>query len=123
MWNKSPNMFQICLVVKLLDVHHCFGRKLRPRDVKGHGAAELEWRRGAEDSRGPGCSAPLLGLESSLLTPGAGYFGGANVPGLAKSDSVYLIATLMSHGCSYIQQIFLVHLYPCYHRNNRIKEM
>ena len=29
----------------------------------------------------------------------------------------------MSHGYSYIQQIFLVHLYPCYHRNNRIKEM
>ena len=49
-WNKSPNMFQTCLVVKLLDVHCCFGRKLRPRDVKGRGAAELEWRREAEDS-------------------------------------------------------------------------
>ena len=46
----TPNMCQTCLVVKLLDIHHCFGRKLRPRDVKGHGAAELEWRRGAEDS-------------------------------------------------------------------------
>ena len=40
-WNKSPNMFQMCLVVKLLDVYLCFGRKLRPRDVKGGGAAEL----------------------------------------------------------------------------------
>ena len=49
-WNKSSNMCQTCLVVKLLDVHHCFGRKLRPRDVKGHGDAKLEWRRGAEDS-------------------------------------------------------------------------
>ena len=44
-WNKSPNMFQTCLVIKLLDVHHCFGRKLRPRDVKGWRTAELEWRR------------------------------------------------------------------------------
>ena len=44
-WNKSPNMFQTCLVIKLLDVHHCFGRKLRPRDVKGCRTAELEWRR------------------------------------------------------------------------------
>ena len=47
MWNKSPSMFETCLVVKLLDVHHCFGRKLRLRDVEGGGAAELEWRRGA----------------------------------------------------------------------------
>ena len=43
-------MCQTCLVVKLLDVHHCFGRKLRPRDVKCHGAAELGWRHGTEDS-------------------------------------------------------------------------
>ena len=85
-WNKSPNMFQMCLVVKLLDAYLCFGRKLRPRDVKGGGAGELEWRRGAEDSWGPGCSAPLLGLESSLLIPGLGFFRGAKVPGLAKSE-------------------------------------
>ena len=79
-------MFQMCLVVRLLDIHHCFGRKLRPRDVKDGGAAELEWRRGAEDSLGPGCSAPLLGLESSLLIPGLGFFRGAKVPGLAKFE-------------------------------------
>ena len=85
-WNKSPNLCQTCLVVKLLDVHHCFGRKPRPRDVKGHGAAELEWRHGAEDSWGPGCSAPLLGLESRLLTLGPGFFRGAKVLGLAKSE-------------------------------------
>ena len=31
----TPNVCQTCLVVKLLGIHHCFGRKLRPRDVKG----------------------------------------------------------------------------------------
>ena len=41
-WNKSLNMFQTCLVVKLADLSFCFGRKLRPRDVKGCGDAELE---------------------------------------------------------------------------------
>ena len=31
----------------LTDLYFCFGRKLRPRDIKGHGDAELEgmkWR-------------------------------------------------------------------------------
>ena len=93
-WNKSPNMFRTCLVVNLLDVHHCFGRRLRPRDVKGHRAAELKWRCGAEDSWGPGCSAPLLGLESSLLTPGLGFFRGAKVPRLAKSEVQFILFLL-----------------------------
>ena len=93
-WNKSPNMFQTCLVVKLLDVNCCFGRKLRPRDVKGHGAAELEWRCGAQDSWGPGCSAPLLRLESSLLTPGLGFFRGAKLPWLAKSEVQSILSLL-----------------------------
>ena len=92
-WNKSPNLCQTCLVVKLLDIHHRFGRKLRPRDVKGHGAAELEWRRGAEDSGGPGCSAPLL-EESSLLTPAPGLFRGAKVPGLVKSEVQSILSLL-----------------------------
>ena len=49
-WNKSSNMFQICLVVKLVGLSFCFGRKLRPRVIKGHGDAELDWRHGAKDS-------------------------------------------------------------------------
>ena len=44
----------------------------------------LNWSGDVEHS--PGCSARLLGLEASFLTPGLGFFRGAKVPRLAKSE-------------------------------------
>ena len=47
---KWQNIFQTCLVVLLTDLYFYLGRQLRPRDIKGHGDAELEWRRRWGDS-------------------------------------------------------------------------
>ena len=48
----------------------------------------------------PWVLSTLLHLEFSLLTPGLGFFSGAKVPGLAKSE---VRSFLLLHGYSYIQ--------------------
>ena len=53
-------------------------------------SGEVEkWRRG--QSLGPGSSVPLLGLGSSLLTPGLGFIGGANLPEFVKAEAQSLL--------------------------------
>ena len=52
----------------------------------------LNWSGDVEHS--PGCSARLLGLEASFLTPGLGFFRGAKVPGLAKSEVQFILLLL-----------------------------
>ena len=70
-------MFQTCVVVMLTDLYFCFGRKLRPRDIKGQGDAELEgmkWREAIVET---------WGLQDHCWdwNPGLRFFRDARRPG------------------------------------------